>query len=615
MSASTDTSDAAPVGEKVMTFRDHIMELRRRLVRITLFLAVGFFVCWEFRIPLFEFLSEPIAGALGDNGIYQLQALSLTESIMVYLKTAFFADLVLLSPYIFWELWAFISPGLYAREKRFILPLTAFSVAFFLLGSAFAYTVLLPFLTDWLVNLAMESGNIDVMVTLQNTYSFAFTFLMMFGLVFELPLVLFFLALWGTVSGKALLKFWRYFVVISFIVSGILTPPDPLSQIFMAVPLNVLYGFGVIVAYTVSRARESGRPDASRVALRAMALSLLGFLVIAVGLFSWIAGLPQKPLYAWAPADTAFVVGLNPRVLSAEKSVLGLVRATPTVAEALDAMAKTGHPLDEITEGMLMGDLDGQRAVILRRKGLGEAMASYPGATALDADTLLLGSPALTTKVASREPESPSLSREEDRLLSRLGRGGPLWLWLRPESPARATLLGADNATELGSTGAILTLQPRRQLIWDLPDRLGQEGKSSDKESKPEREARQDRIEARIEAARVAALSLTASTGTLDTQDHTREALFAIAAEIERLSDSSAKERLAKALAPLERNQPTSKAKVEPSPFPALSLLATELRGVSVRREEARITITAELADEGLALLHSALVGLTSPNP
>ena len=612
MSARTETSDAEPLAEKVMTFRDHIMELRRRLVRVTLLLVVGFFALWEFRVPLFEFLSEPIAAALGDNGIYELQALSLTESIVVYLKTVFMADLILLSPYIFWELWAFISPGLYAREKRFILPLTAFSVAFFLLGSAFAYTVLLPFLTDWLVNLAMESGNIDVMVTLSNTYSFAFTFLMMFGLVFELPLVLFFLALWGSVSGKSLLKFWRYFVVISFIVSGILTPPDPLSQIFMAVPLNVLYGFGVIVAYTVSRARESGRPDASRVALRAMALSLLGFLVLAVGLFSWIAGLPQKPLYAYAPDDAAFVAGLNPRVLSSEKSVLGLVRATPAVAEALDAMAKAGHPLDEITDGMLTGDVSGQRALILRREGLGEAMATHPGAIALDSDTLLLGSPGLTAKVAAREPETPSLSREEERLISRLTRGGPLWVWLRPESPARATLLGVDNAAELGSTGAILTLIPRRQLIWDLPDRLAPEGDGSDKEKKPEREARQDRIEARIEAARVAALSLVSSA---DAKDHTRDAILAIAAEIERLSDEGAKQRLSTALAPLKGDQGATHPKAEPSPFPALSMLATELRGVSVRREEARITITAELADGGLTLLHGALAGLQNARP
>lgn len=597
----SDQTEEEHDNHKVMTFRDHIMELRRRLVRVTLLLVIGFFVLWEFRIELFEFLSDPVASALADNGIYEFQALSLTESIVVYLKTTFFGALVLLSPYVFWELWAFISPGLYSREKRFILPLTAFSVAFFLLGSAFAYSVLLPFLTDWLVNLAQESGNIDVMVTLSNTYSFAFTFLLMFGLVFELPLVLFFLALWGSVSGKGLLRFWRYFVVISFIVAGVLTPPDPLSQIFMAVPLNVLYGFGVIVAFTVTRARESGRKDASRLALRAMALSLLGFLVISVGLFTWISGLPQKPLYAYAPDGVSFVAGLNPRILGAEKSVLGLVRTSPGVAAALDAMARNGHPLDELTDAMLTGDREGHRALVLRHEGLGDAMANL--GRVLDSDTLVLGDEALANRIAERSPELPDLSREEQRLMSRLERGGPLWVWLPPQSPIRAEILGPDNASELGSTGALLTLNPRRQLVWDLPDRLAPENDGSDKERKPEREARQDRIEARIEAARVAALSLQSNSPSAT--DTTRTALLAVAAEVQRLGDDTARARLGAALAPLQE-----KPVYAPSPFPVLSALASDLRGVSVRREEARITITAELADEGLTFIHGVLSGL-----
>jgi hypothetical protein len=440
-----------------------------------------------------------------------------------------------------------------------------------------------------------------VMVTLQNTYSFAFTFLLMFGLVFELPLVLFFLALWGSVTGKGLLRFWRYFVVISFIVAGVLTPPDPLSQIFMAVPLNVLYGFGVIVAFTVSRARESGRKDASRLALRAMALSLLGFLVISVGLFTWITGLPQKPLYAYAPDGVTFIAGLNPRILGAEKSVLGLVRASPGAAQALDAMATKGFPLEEITEAMLTGDPAGHRALVLRKEGLGDAMATF--GRALDSDTLVLGEDNLSRRIAERSPERPDFSREEERLMSRLERGGPLWVWLPPSSPLRGEILGPDNASELGSTGALLTLSPRRQLVWDLPDRLAPETDGSDKEKKPEREARQDRIEARIEAARVAALSLSSTS-----PDETRKALMAIAAEVKRLGDDAAKARLALALAPLEvdKAQP-------PSPFPVLSALATHLRGVSVRREEARITITAELADEGLAVIHRVLEGTPVP--
>ncbi len=603
-----DSTDKGSGAEKVMTFRDHLMELRNRLVRITLVLTVGFFISWEFRIELFEFLSYPVANALADNGIYQFQTLALTESIMVYLKTCFFASLVLFSPYVFWEMWAFISPGLYSREKRFILPLTAFSVAFFLLGSAFAYTGLLPFLTDWLVNLGQESGNIEVMVTLQNTYSFAFTFLLMFGLVFELPLVLFFLALWGNVTGKSLLKFWRYFVVISFIVSGILTPPDPLSQIMMAVPVNVLYGFGVIVAYSVSRARESGRKDASSVALRSMALSLLAFLVITVGLFTYITGLPEKPLYAFAPSNASFVAGLNPRVLGAEKAVLGLVRQYPAAGQVIDRLGVAGHPLEDLTDAMLTADAEGRRAFVVRHSGLGLERERFVGLApevhAMGDDVLVFGDAGFANLIAERDPENPDFTREEDRLLIRLQNAGPLWVWLSPESPSRSAILGTDNATELTSTGAALTLSPRRQVVYDLPDRLPANEDGADKGKKPERESRQNRIEARIEAARVAALT----QGQANDDDSTRAALLAIGRELATLSDAAAKARLQAALAPLQHGPLP-----QPETFPALSALARDLRGVSVRREEARITVTAELADEGLMTLLTRLVGVAPP--
>jgi len=603
-----DVTEGSPGGEKVMTFRDHLMELRNRFVRIALVLAVGLFISWEYRIELFEFLSYPVANALADNGIYQFQTLALTESIMVYLKTCFFASLVILSPYVFWEMWSFISPGLYSREKRFILPLTAFSVAFFLLGSAFAYSGLLPFLTDWLVNLAQESGNIEVMVTLQNTYSFAFSFLLMFGLVFELPLVLFFLALWGNVTGKSLLKFWRYFVVISFVVSGILTPPDPLSQIFMAVPVNVLYGFGVIVAYSVSRARESGRKDASSIALRSMALLLLTFLVITVGLFTYITGLPQKPLYAFAPSNATFVAGLNPRVLGAEKAVLGLVRQYPAAGQVIDRLGAVGHPLEDLTDAMLTADAEGRRALVLRDGGLGLERERFVGLTpevhAMGDDVLVFGDSGLADLIAEREPERPDFTREEDRLLMRLEKAGPLWVWLSPESPARAAILGTDNASELTSTGAALLLSPRRLVVYDLPDRLPADEDGSDKKKKPERESRQNRIEARIEAARVAALT----QGQANDDDSTRAALLTIGRELATLSDPAARARLEAALGPLLQGPVP-----QPETFPALSALARDLRGVSVRREEARITVTAELADEGLMTLLTRLVGTAPP--
>lgn len=582
-----------------MSFREHLMELRKRLVRVTGVVVLGFFVAWEFRIPLFEFLSRPVANALADNGIYSFQTITLTESIVVYLKTAFIADLVVLSPYIFYELWAFISPGLYKKEKRFVLPLTGFSVAFFLLGAAFAYTALLPFLTDWLVNLTLEGGQVDVMVTLQNTYSFAFSFLLMFGLVFELPLILFFLALWGAVTGKGLLKFWRYFVVISFIVAGVLTPPDPISQIMMGVPLNILYGFGVAVAFTVSRARASGRPDASSLALRAMALSMLTVLALGAGAFLYIAGLPEKPLTAWVPGDAAFAAGMNPKVLGNEKAVLGLVRGVPEAATALDALTvKT--PLSDITDGLVIGMADGRRAVLLRSPGIGED----PGPGRIDDETIALGSESLVAELVAREPETPELGPEGSRLLSRLSAAGPLWVWVPPKSPAREAVLGADNASELASVGAALSLGSRRQIVFDLPLALEGEADPGGKESVEEREARAaraDRVLARIEAARVAALARPdgARDATLV------KALSALAGELEAFAPAEAKARILAIRASLNEvgHAPA------PATFPALTALAGHLQGVSVRREDTRLTLTAELTDEGLSTLFGLIAG------
>lgn len=602
---STDP-DTLAFGGKVMSFREHLMELRRRLVRATFIVVIGAFITWEYRIPLFEFLARPVADALADNGVYSFQTITLTEGIVVYMKVTFVAALVFLSPYLFWELWAFISPGLYKREKRFILPLTAFSVAFFLLGAAFAYVVLLPFMTDWLVNLTLEAGHIDVTLTLANTYSFAFSFLLMFGLVFELPLVLFFLALWGAVTGKGLLKFWRYFVVISFVVSGVLTPPDPLSQTFMAVPLNVLYGFGVLVAFTVSRARASGRADASRLALRAMGLSMAALLVLASAFFLLIAGLPDKPLTAWMPPNATFAAGMNPRILAQEKAVLGLVSSLPESAKLFDALRGAGVELDALTEGMVIGTADGRRAVVLRASGLAKKLEAAGALATLDAariddDTLVLGPKDLATTIAGLDPVAPTLGPEGQRLMTRLAGSGPLWVWLPTTSPARAAVLGVENATELESVGAALSLGQRRQVVFDLP--LSRSDVDNDSaEAKAERETRGDRLLARIEAARVAALSTDRDAEARVTRLST--ALVALADEVAPLLEPGAKQRVEALRAVLQ----APNTRTMPETFPALSTIAAHLRGVSVRREDTRLTVTAELDDQGLSALFSLLV-------
>ncbi|MEC9073398.1 MAG: twin-arginine translocase subunit TatC, partial [Myxococcota bacterium] len=190
-----------------MSFSSHLGELRTRLIRGAIALVLGFFVCWSWRVELFGLLSSPISEALADNGIYRYQAIHITESILVYLKASFVAAILLTAPFTFYQGWAFVSPGLLNKEKHFLIPVTFFTVVFFLIGSAFAYQVILPFITDWLVKLTLEGGQADVMVTLQNAFSTSLVFLVMFGLVFELPLVIFFLSLFGIVTRKGLTSF------------------------------------------------------------------------------------------------------------------------------------------------------------------------------------------------------------------------------------------------------------------------------------------------------------------------------------------------------------------------------------------------------------------------
>jgi len=584
-----------------MSFKEHLKELRNRLMRIMLALVVGFFICWEFRLPLFDFLSGPIAGALADNGIYQFRALQLTESVVVYLKTALLADFFLLSPYIFYELWGFVSPGLYSKEKKFVLPLTAFSVFFFVVGAGFAYLILLPFITDWLVALTLEGGHVDVLITIANTYSFAFMFLLMFGLVFELPLVIFFLALWGTVDGRGLLKFWRYFVVISFVLSGVLTPPDPLSQIFMAVPLNALYGFGVIIAFAVSRARAKDADNAGNRALKSMALALFVAVAVIAGGLVLIQGLPQKSLSDLAPTDTAVAIGFNPRVLMEERSVAGLLRSDPKLGPVLDAMDAAGFDFTQMTDGLWVGTAKEAEGVLLRGQNATELAAAVKAkmspafakisVVALDDDTLAIGDPAFIAAVLDGEIDSLDGDSDEVRLLRRLTRSGPAWVWLPGKSPLRPLLLGTTSEEALGAVGASLSLTAPRQLLIDVP-------LSSDIRST----GTGDRVTARIEAARVMSLA-NAST---DRDDEIVGILKTLTQEMATLAPASRTPALTALSSRLEAL--AKPAQTSADGFPPLVMLASHLRGVSVRLDDNRIHVTSEIADSALGAFIKAIV-------
>ena len=325
---------------------------------------------------------------------------------------------------------------------------------------------------------------------MQNAYSFAFTFLLMFGLVFELPLVIFFLALWGIATGKGLLKFWRYFVVLSFLLSAILTPPEPLSQIMMAIPLNVLYGFGILVAFTVSRARSQGHEDVGRRALRMMGLSMAGAVATGLAIVLVVAGIPDKSLLAQVPANADWAVGVNPKSLLGDQTLARGLRAEPGVAEGLAHLEAVEIDASDVVDGLVVADGE-LRAVLLRGSEIGARAEALDArlaegrksgldagdwfAVALAPDVLAIGQRNLIgpiVDVSYGDAVAAARDDEDDRLLKRLQSSGPAWAWII--DPERGPdLLGAQVAVDTANAGAVVSFGARHQVALHVraPDK------------------------------------------------------------------------------------------------------------------------------------------------
>jgi sec-independent protein translocase protein TatC len=243
-----------PVEEK-MPFTSHLEELRARIIRIMIAAAIGFGVCWYFKEWLFQIITRPLYQVLPPNSfmIYT----SLPEAFFNYMKISFYGSLFLTSPYIFYQLWKFISPGLYKSEKKYMLPFVISSTILFICGILFGYYLALPPAFSFFVE--FSSDFLKPMFSLREYLSLSLKLLLAFGVSFELPVVIFFLARIGVVSSKMLSRNRRYAILIIFIAAAILTPsPDALTQIIMAIPLMGLYEIGIIVA----KLAEKKRPKA-----------------------------------------------------------------------------------------------------------------------------------------------------------------------------------------------------------------------------------------------------------------------------------------------------------------------------------------------------------------
>jgi sec-independent protein translocase protein TatC len=231
--------------DKKMSLTEHLIELRKRLVRSFIAVGIGFFACYYYKEWIFDIITRPLTQVLPKNGY--LIYTGLTEAFFVYMKLSFFASLIITCPFILYQIWKFISPGLLATEKKYVVPFVISSSVLFISGVLFGYFVALPPAFEFFVS--FNNQYLQAMISFRDYISLFVTFLLGFGLSFELPVFIFFLAKMGIVNAKMLSKQRRYAILIIFIVAAILTPsPDALSQILMAIPLMFLYEVSIFIA-------------------------------------------------------------------------------------------------------------------------------------------------------------------------------------------------------------------------------------------------------------------------------------------------------------------------------------------------------------------------------
>ncbi len=250
--------------EEKMTIWEHLNELRGRVVRAAIGLMVTAIVAWNFRVKILALLLVPYERAWREHGMPgapELQTLSPADAFVGYMQLSIFGGVICAAPIIFYQLWAFISPGLYAKEKRLIFPFVFFSTGLFLSGVAFAYYVAFPFTFGYFFSLlgqVSESGTVLTQrPTLEFYLDFATRMLLAFGFVFELPLFISFLAIAGIVTPMQLVKFSRWAILLAFLVGAVVTPgPEISSQLAVSGALIALYFLSIGIAFVVGKKKK-----------------------------------------------------------------------------------------------------------------------------------------------------------------------------------------------------------------------------------------------------------------------------------------------------------------------------------------------------------------------
>ena len=248
--------EEAELDEARLPFTEHLRELRTRTMRMVAYVVVSFGIAWMFRIEIFTWFVQPYyVATLSSSEVRfsDLSYISLIEPIVVYLKCTLTASVLASMPLILTEIWLFVAPGLYRKEKRLAAPFLAFSIVFFLGGVLFCRYLVMELAIDVLLKFADEPAT--GIITMGEYFSFASRLFLVFGLFFEMPVAISFFAVLGLVTHRTLIQHWRIAVVGSVIVGAMLTPPDPITQLALAVPMVTLYGLSIFLAYLITKAK------------------------------------------------------------------------------------------------------------------------------------------------------------------------------------------------------------------------------------------------------------------------------------------------------------------------------------------------------------------------
>jgi len=238
-----------------MTFLEHLEDLRKRLFYSVVALAIGFIPGWVFSKQLYTILARPVTQYLPPGT--KLAFTTLTAPFMLYMKMAALASVFFMSPFVFLQLWYFIAPGLYQKEKKHVIPFVLMTTLFFSLGAVFGYFIVFPLACRFFLTLGSD---FQPVITVDQYFGFALQVLLGIALVFEMPTLIYFLAKMGLVTARWMIRNFKYAVLAVFVIAAVITPtPDVITQSIVALPMLGLYGLSILIALLVGRGKERSR--------------------------------------------------------------------------------------------------------------------------------------------------------------------------------------------------------------------------------------------------------------------------------------------------------------------------------------------------------------------